>query len=321
MDRLIYLAPDLTEIGPCRADADFDVGAKGTASNDFVLKGILPEGIGGVYVPGTEFGGMLEYLQTSNMNDVVTRKGFTWRGLLEQGVILPPSGSDYKIVSGEANTVMAGLLSGFMGGFFHVSAEASGIIIDNYKFPLYCTYLEGLTGMLQEYDAKLVITADKPSAGSGPVVTVQAKPRVTIGDKYSEEYPVSLTYTDDGMGINHLICLGQGSLQSRTRVDLYVQEDGTIGTQQYYTGFSERTEVYDYSSSESESNLVTYGKRRLQERMSKKTLALNDADVDGDIGDLVYGYMRGISTTSPITRKILTITGGIWKRESKIEGV
>ena len=321
MDKLIYLAPDLTEIGPCRADADFDVGTKGTASNDFVLKGILPDGIGGVYVPGTEFGGLLEYLQMSNRNDVVTRKGFTWRGLLEKGVILPPSGSDYKIVSGDANTVMAGLLSGFMGGFFHVPAEASGIIIDNYKFPLYCTYLEGLTGMLQEYGAKLVITADKPAAGSGPVVTAQAKRRVTIGDKYSEEYPVSLTYTDDGMGINHLICLGQGSLQARTRVDLYVQEDGTIGTQQYYAGFHERTEVYDYSSSESESNLVTYGKRRLQERMSKRTLALNDADVDGDIGDLVYGYMRGISTTSPITRKILTITGGIWKRESKIEGV
>jgi hypothetical protein len=152
-------------------------------------------------------------------------------------------------------------------------------------------------------------------------VTVQAKSRVTIGDKYSEEFPVSLTYTDDGMGINHLICLGPGELQHRTRVDLYVQEDGSIGTQQYYTGFRERTEVYDYSNSESESNLVTYGKRRLRERMSKKTLQLNNADVDGDIGDLVYGYMNGISTMNQITRKILTITGGTWKRESKIEGV
>lgn len=318
---LIYLTSDLSEIGPCRADADFDVGNKGTASNDYIVKGILPESVGGVYVPGTEFGGLLEYLQTSNRNDVVTRKGYTWRGLLEKGIILPPAGSDYKIVSGDANTVLGSLLSGFMGGFFHVPAEASGIIIDNYKFPLYCSYLEGLTGMLQEYDAKLVITADKPSAGSGIMVTVQARHRVVIGDRYSEEYPVSMTYTDDGMGINHLICLGPGELQHRTRVDLYVQEDGSIGTQQYYTGFRERTEVYDYSNSESESNLVTYGKRRLRERMSKKTLQLNNADVDGDIGDLVYGYMNGISTMNQITRKILTVTGGTWKRESKIEGV
>ena len=316
---LIYLTSDLSEIGPCRADVDFDVG--NDATNDFVLKGILPDGIGGVYVPGTEFGGLLEYLQMSNRNDVVTRKGYTWRGLLEKGVIMPLAGSDYRIVSGDANAVISSLLSGFMGGFFHVPETASGITIDNYKFPLYCTYLEGLTGMLREYGAKLVITADKPAAGSGPVVTVQAKPRVTIGDKYSEEFPVSLTYTDDGMGINHLICLGPGELQHRTRVDLYVQEDGSIGTQQYYTGFRERTEVYDYSNSESESNLVTYGKRRLRERMSKKTLQLNNADVDGDIGDLVYGYMNGISTMNQITRKILTITGGTWKRESKIEGV
>lgn len=316
---LIYLTSDLSEIGPCRADVDFDVG--NDATNDFVLKGILPDGIGGVYVPGTEFGGLLEYLQMSNRNDVVTRKGYTWRGLLKKGVIMPLAGSDYRIVSGDANAVISSLLSGFMGGFFHVPETASGITIDNYKFPLYCTYLEGLTGMLREYGAKLVITADKPAAGSGPVVTVQAKPRVTIGDKYSEEFPVSLTYTDDGMGINHLICLGPGELQHRTRVDLYVQEDGSIGTQQYYTGFRERTEVYDYSNSESESNLVTYGKRRLRERMSKKTLQLNNADVDGDIGDLVYGYMNGISTMNQITRKILTITGGTWKRESKIEGV
>jgi hypothetical protein len=316
---LIYLTSDLSEIGPCRADVDFDVG--NDATNDFVLKGILPDGIGGVYVPGTEFGGLLEYLQMSNRNDVVTRKGYTWRGLLEKGVIMPLAGSDYRIVSGDANAVISSLLSGFMGGFFHVPETASGITIDNYKFPLYCTYLEGLTGMLREHGAKLVITADKPAAGSGPVVTVQAKSRVTIGDKYSEEFPVSLTYTDDGMGINHLICLGPGELQHRTRVDLYVQEDGSIGTQQYYTGFRERTEVYDYSNSESESNLVTYGKRRLRERMSKKTLQLNNADVDGDIGDLVYGYMNGISTMNQITRKILTVTGGTWKRESKIEGV
>jgi hypothetical protein len=51
---LIYLTSDLSEIGPCRADVDFDVG--NDATNDFVLKGILPDGIGGVYVPGTEFG-------------------------------------------------------------------------------------------------------------------------------------------------------------------------------------------------------------------------------------------------------------------------
>lgn len=321
MDKLIYLTPGLMEIGPCKADADFDIGDSDNASNDFVVKGILPDGIGGVYVPGTEFGGLLEYTQTSNQNDVVTRKGYTWRGLLEKGVITPPAGSDYKIVSGDANAVMASLLSGFMGGFFRISSAASGITIDNYKFPLYCTYLDGLTGMLQEYGAKLVITADKPAAGSMIEVTIEAQARKTIGDKYSADYPVSLTYTDDGMGINHLICLGPGELQNRTRVDLYVQEDGSIGTTQYYTGFRERTELYDYSNSESESNLVTYGKRRLQERMSKKTLTLNNADVDGDIGDLVYGYMNGISTTAPISRKILTVTGGIWRRESKIEGV
>ena len=321
MDKLIYIAADFSEIGPCGADADFDVGSGTDAKNDFVLKGIIPDIVGGVYVPGTEFGGVLEYLQMGNMSDVVTRKGYTWRGLLSKGVITPPTGSDYKIVSGDANAVLAGLLSGFMGGLFHVPAEASGITIDNYKFPLYCDYLEGITGMLREYGGKLLISADKPAASNGIIITAQAAKRVTIGDKYSSDYPVNLTYTDDGMGINHLICLGPGELQNRTRVDLYVQEDGTIGTTQFYTGFKERTELYNYSNSESESNLITYGKRRLMERMSKRSLTLNNADVDGDIGDLVYGYMNGIGTTALISRKILTVQDVIWRRESKVEGV
>ena len=316
---MIWLTSDLAEIGPCYNDADFDVGVPESATNDFQMSGLIPDGVGGVYVPGTEFGGLIEYAQTTNYNDSVKTKGWTWRGLLTQGVISPDSEQDYKIVSGDAHTVMRSLLSGFLGGFFHVPETLSGINISNYQFNRYCTILDGLTAMLDEVDAKLSIVAEKPL--SGPVqITLTAEPIETIGDKYTIDSRVDITHTDNRMGVNHLICLGQGELKNRTRVDLYINNVGTISTTQYYTGRDERTAVYDYSSAENRASLITYGKKRLLEVASQKTIAINNADVNGDIGDLVYGYMNGIETTAPITHKILTVSGSIWKFESKIKG-
>ena len=320
MDSLIYLTDSLMEIGPCSSDIDFDTGHPDKSTNDFMMHGVLPDGVGGIYVPGTEFGGLIEYMQTRNNSEIITNKGYTWRGLLAQGVIEPPSGENYKIVSGDANAVIRSILSSFLGGLFYVPEEASGITITNYQFARYCTILDGLTDMLAENGAKLVVKADKLSAGAPVRVQVSAAPIVTIGDKYSAEYPVDMTYTENSMGITHLICMGQGELQNRTRLDLYVGANGEITDTPYYTGIKARTALFDYSSAQSESELRKYGIRRLNELKPGKTISINDAEVDGDVGDHVYGYMNGVSTTVTIVQKILTISGGIWTYESKIEG-
>lgn len=318
MEVMMWLTSELAEIGPCYNDIDFDVGIPGTATNDFEINGKIPNGVGAVYCPGTEFGGLIEYQQTNNYNGEIKSKGWTWRGLLTQGVISPDAGQDYKIVSGDAHAVMTSLLSGFLGGFFRVPAGLSGITIESYQFARYCTILDGLTAMLESVDAKLSIVAEK--AGGNVVVTVSAKPIETIGDMYTVDSRVDMTLTDDNMGINHLICLGQGELAERTRIDLYIDNEGNIGTEQYYTGREERTAIYDYSSAEDDNVLETYGKRRLLETASQKTIAIDNANVNGEVGDLVYGYMDGVETTSPITHKVLTISGGIWRFESKIKG-
>lgn len=319
MGELIYLTPELTEIGPCNENIDFDVG-EDNASNDFLLRGIIPDGVGGIYVPGTEFGGLVGYMQTTNKSDVVSNKGYTWRGLLTLGIISPPAGSSYKVVSGDANAILAELLGGYMGGIFTIPAETSGITITDYQFPLYCTLLTGISGMLEEYGAKLRIIAEKPAHGGEVVITIDAVESATIETMYSQESPVSLTYTDNRLGINHLICLGGGELQERTRVDLYVQADGSIGTTQYYTGLDERTAIYDYSNAESEANLIRCGKLRLKAIMTGRSLTIDNSDIDGDVGDYVGANYNGVSASVRITEKILTITGGTWKYESKIKG-
>jgi hypothetical protein len=320
MDSLIYLTDSLMEIGPCSADIDFDIGHPDRSTNDFLMRGVLPEDVGGIYVPGTEFGGLIDRLQSRNTSETVTNRGFTWRGLLTQGVIEPPADENYKVVSGDANAIIRDLLSSFLGGLFYVPEETSGITITNYQFVRFCTILDGLTDMLAENGAKLVVKADKLSAGAPVRVQVSAAPITTIGDKYSKEYPVDMTYTETRRGITHLICLGQGELKDRTRIDLYVGANGEITDTPYYTGINDRTATFDYSNAQSKSELRKYGIRRLNELKPGKAIGINDAEVDGDVGDKVYGDMNGMGTTVTIVQKVLTISGGIWTYESKIEG-
>ena len=52
-----------------------------------------------VYVPDTEFGGIIEDVLTDTTLDYVELKGYTWRGRMAMKAIEPPAGSDYRVVS------------------------------------------------------------------------------------------------------------------------------------------------------------------------------------------------------------------------------
>lgn len=314
------LTANMAEIGPASNDVDFEIGKPGKASNDFLIKGEVPEAAEAVCVIGTEYGGIFEYYQAANSTGATRRKGFTWRGLLEQGIIIPPSGSDYRIVSGDANSIIRTILADHLGGFFFVPVADSGIQISSYQFTLYCTILEGLTDMLESVGAKLKIYAEKPAAGAAVRVVVCAQPAETIGDKVSDDYPVDMTYTDSGMGINHLVCMGKGELRNRMRLDLYVNDLGEISRTKYFTGFRERTAYFDYPGAQSADDLEAAGTKKLLTLRSARSLEITKADVDGDIGDRVSGYMHGLATTSPIIKKVLNVSGGTWTYEVKVEG-
>ena len=49
-----------------------------------------------VYVPNTEFGGIIGNVLTSTALDYVELKGYTWRGQMDKKIIQPPNGQDYK---------------------------------------------------------------------------------------------------------------------------------------------------------------------------------------------------------------------------------
>lgn len=308
---MILINSSLHDIGLINVDIDIEVGTS-EATNDFEITCPPISGTYGFYIPGTEYGGIFERKKTKSNAIEETMKGWTWRGLLTQEIILPPSGSDYRIVTGDANTVIAEILQNVLGGFFSVPETVSGCTITSYQFPLYVNVLDGIQNMLETYGYRLSIHADKPAAGAAMAVTVEAVEAEEISGLENEDSPYIITITENKMGINHLVCMGRGELQNRQKVDLYVDQNGQIGLIRYYTGFMERTAYYDYSSAESLEELSKHGKKRLKELSSSISVEITVTDnYDAEIGDIVTASVAGNVVQTPIIKKTVKITGGV----------
>lgn len=316
---LILLDDKLHGIGILKADIDFEIGYAESLNNFEMLS--TPLDARGLYIEGTEFGGIFEYEHGFSDESKQTLKGWTWRGLLTQGIIIPPSGADYYLASGDANLIIRNLLLNFLGGFFNVPETLSGFTLNNYQFPLYCDILTGISGMLESVGARLKITASKPSQGAAVSVTVEAVPVQQLAGSLNEDSPVQLEYTYDGMGINHLVCMGSGELHNRQRVDLYTDNYGNVIRNQHYYGFQERTACYDYASAESEQALIDDGKKRLLEICSSNLIAAHaKSDLDLEIGDRIVSTYKGKMVIAPVIQKILTIQAGQIITEYKVKG-
>lgn len=319
---MILIDKDMKEIGPASLDVDFEVGDI-SALNDFELISQSSLDAYAIYIPDTEWGGIIEYDEGTTDSESITLKGWTWRGLLSQEIIEPPAGSDYRIVSGELNDILRDILSGVLGGFFVVPDVDTGKSIASHQFKLYTTVLEGLMDMLSGCGFRLKIYAKKTEAGGSVQVFCEAVPAITIEGQYDEDTGLGLRFVKSQMGINHLVCMGTGQLQNRQRVDMYVQEDGSIGKTQYYTGLLERTAYYDYNNAESLEELEESGKKRLRELAGYKKLEITDVnDQSLEIGDIVVGRHRtmGITLEKPVIKKILTIQGGKETIEYQVKG-
>lgn len=251
-----------------------------------------------VYIPDTEFGGIIGKVLTSTTLDYVELKGYTWRGRLEHKIISPPAGSDYKIVSGELNAVLKSLIEPEYDGLFIVSSEDTGISVDNYQFDRYCTLLDGVTKMLKSKGCRLDIQHMREKGVPGYVL-IRAVPIEDYSDQIELSKDCGLNYImeDTRDGVNHLIITGKGELQDRNVFHLYVWPDGTIKKMQYYKGLDEISQVYENTSTETD-QLEEQSVKKLQEIMNKKIFSMDveKLGIDVHIGDVVGGrdYLTGM---------------------------
>ena len=233
--QLILADQNLKDIAPVM-DAGIDIAIG--EENDYEIK--IPRDewwleytFGNVfYIKDTEYGGIIGEMDTSTAEDTISLLGRTWRGMLDKKIICPPHGQDYKKVSGELNSVLNSLITEQFDDYFVVSQDDTGVSLTNYQFDRYCTLLAGITKMLQSVGYRLRIRYVQQERGQPGYVELSSVPIIDYSEQIelSQDSQLNFTFKNCRNGVNHLICLGKGELQDRQVIDLYVQEDGSIGT-------------------------------------------------------------------------------------------
>lgn len=268
---LIYADKNKKDIGIITS-YDMDM-AFGSDENNFIVKIDRPshccdEGYF-IYVEGEEYGGIVDAIEVSTEEDEITYSGRTWHGILESRVIEPETGNDYRIVSGDANDVLAEIIEFLdIDDLFTTPSEQAGINID-YQFERYTYGYTGIKKMLKEAGAKLKVRWINGY--------IELSAEYFADYSQDEEFDTSQIDFDvkrKFLPINHIICLGQGDLKDRAVIHLFTNKNG--GVQPYATtdnplqdsdyildqrnkvlsGADEITEVYDYASAQITENYI-----------------------------------------------------------------
>lgn len=312
------------EIGrlPDSASFDFDVGD----TNDVEItceKGLLDFGMY-LICPGTEYGALIEEkdLRTNEEEEIWTGNAF--RRFLQEFIIEPPVGQDYRVVKGDAHDVMRQVLNGAFDNLFTIPETASGIDVGTYQFDRYTDALSGFVKMLKRKGARINIEVKQGGSNEPFSVVLSAVPIQNMSSEieYSQDSKIAINLKESRRGINHLICLGKGELKDRQVVHLYAQLDGSISQKKYYAGLEERTAVYDLSNAEGLDELVKGGTDRLKELMGTKTMRMSVQDAELQVGDIIAGrdYETGLYLQKPVVQKIVRMESGTATVEYKVEG-
>lgn len=299
---------DMLAIRDCTLDLAF-----GEDENDFELavhdSDVRLEAGAFVYVDGTEYGGIIDSTGSSLEDGVptVAYEGRTWHGLLASRIIQPPSGQDYRTVSGDATDCIQQVIDhiGLSDVMTTSPARASGLTVSSYRFDRYTDAYAGLKKMLESCGGKLHMAYD-----SG-MLRLSALPVATYGGVDSDL--IDYSYDRDWHPVNHLICLGTGEGRDRTVVHLYADGDGTVSQTQSITGLDEVQAVYDYSNADRD-ELLEKGREKLEALQAQGGVDVRIHDgLDLDIGDLVASHDRlsGIDVTAQVTKKIVKLAHGV----------
>lgn len=260
---LIYQDADRNDLGVMK-NYEMDL-AFGKDENDFELSVDLDEHCLKeeyiLYMEGTEYGGIVDKIKASNVDDTVTYSGRTWHGILEGKVIEPAGDNDYLLLSGNANAVLRYLLERWnLTDLFSVEETESPVQIIDYR----ARFVKGYTGirkMLYKFGGKLQIRYKENKA------VLSAVPYIDYSqDDEFDSSQVCFTCEKDYRPLNHLICTGLGDanepyvihlfcdeykgLQPYAKVDVPIKDTDYILTKEHQKlfGKDEVADVYDGNS-------------------------------------------------------------------------
>lgn len=319
---LIIAQPDGREIRAEEVDFDFEIGSE---DNTFELSysydsGIdIPEIGQRVYIPYTEYGGIVGEIRSDTESGTVLVCGLTWRGLLQRHLICPDAGQGYYIVSGNVGSIITGLIQR-LGIEAYFAAAASNVVVGTTRFR-YTAADTGIDKMLATQGCKMVIRYDPELRRA--VISAAGRIDYSLDVEMSPDGEMSIVTQNVRNGINHLIALGKGTLADRQRVDIYTNANGQVVSRQVLFGEEEMMYLYEDPSVESIEALREKAEEMILSLCNQVTVEANVEQTSKDmtIGDTVSGrdYVTGLQLTAPISGVICKRTDGVVSVEYAIK--
>lgn len=293
-------------------------------------------------VDGTEYGGIIDTVESDTRNGEVTYSGRTWQGILASRIILPLRGTfeaateivtvkttdasgdllcdRYLVISGDVNRCIQFVVKRCgLSALFTVSEHDFGVTVSEFQFNRYTDAYAGLVKMLESVGLKMTFECT-----DAKVLLVVKKIYKSTEDEQFDTEQVDFTAKKNLNTVNHLICLGSGEMENRMVIHLYADRNGKISEKQTIDGLDEYVAVYDYPNVESKDELRSGGKERLKELIGQDEMDIDfDAEDDSySIGDMISAsdHVTGISVVAKITKKIVKIKYGIPTITYKVGG-
>lgn len=276
------------------------------------------------FVPDTEIGGIIGRRSADSSLDTVTITGYTWRGLLQKKIVVPPSGQNYYICTGDLHAVARDLVNDQFSGIIQVPEEDCGVSVSNFQLDRFCTVLEALDAVFSSVNYKISLVYQVGEPNDVGQVVLRAVPIVDFSNEIEISGDDQLSYISEDIqnGVNHLVIGNEDPEDSTSILNLYVQPDGKIGTTQYYFGIDEIEEFYSAGSSASD-ELQDKAKEYLSGVANSTNLDLSilDLRLDAQIGDVIggYDYLSGQEIKQKITNIVYQYKNDQLTKEYKTE--
>lgn len=260
------------------------------------------------YIDGYEYGGRLDRIKVDTDAGEIIFSGRNWRGILASKIVCPPEGKSHRVLTGNWQIVLQGLLDEHGLGELFVADEVD-LLLTGWQVDRYVSLLDVIDKLLSArgYRIRLYWSGTDSRVHIGTLLVRD----LTDSVQYETDDKVSLVVEDNQGGVNHLICLGQGELAEREVVHLYCTASGGITEEApHFTGLDEITDVYEHTGAQSLEELKQGGIERLKELRNAQTFSASVDDYDVQIGDIVGGVERvtGIRVAEPVTNIIFKIS-------------
>lgn len=294
---------NLRQIVECEVDL-----AYGDDENDFELTcdpSIAPKEGDIVYCDGTEYGGVVDEVESDTATRLVTARGRTFHGILAGKRLVPDSGKKAVTVSGTAKAVMQSLITRFKLSPMFVALDGAGGNV-SYTFERFGDAYSGIRAMAKAHSLRLSLVY------SGGRVEASLVPVRSLGDKVDSDL-MDFTVSRIARRTNHLVCGGTGEQENRKVIHFYANADGKVSKKQSLFGVDEIAAFYDYSNAD-EAELDEEGRKELEGMQTSGSVSISaHDDIEAEVGDYVTATdnVTGTKVTSEIAKKILKVSRGV----------